>query len=71
MSSLNKRTSLTALQKKELCLAKQTAPYPTNVDLSNTFNIGKSTVSEILKDKKNGLKLMIILMKLTKEKEET
>jgi hypothetical protein len=57
MSSLNKRTSLTALQKKELCLAKQTAPYPTNVDLSNTFNIGKSTVSEILKDKKKWLEI--------------
>jgi hypothetical protein len=57
MSSLNKRTSLTALQKKELCLAKQTTPYPTNVDLSNTFNIGKSTVSEILKDKKKWLEI--------------
>ncbi|CAJ0872407.1 572_t:CDS:2 [Entrophospora sp. SA101] len=57
MSSLNKRTSLTALQKKELCLAKQIAPYPTNVDLSNIFNIGKSTVSEILKDKKKWLEI--------------
>ena len=71
MSSLNKRTSLTALQKKELCLAKQTAPYPTNVDLSNTFNIGKSTVSEILKDKKKWLEIDDDSHEANKRKEET
>ena len=53
--SSNKRKSLTALQKKEICLAKQIAPFPTNQDLANTYDIGKSTVGDILREKEKWL----------------
>jgi hypothetical protein len=53
--SLNKRKSLTASQKKEICLTKQTSPFLTNQELANTFNIGKSTVGDILKEKEKWL----------------
>ena len=53
--SLSKRKSLTALQKKEICLAKQIAPFPTNQDLANAYGIGKSTVGDILNEKEKWL----------------
>jgi len=53
--SLSKRKSLTALQKKEICLTKQTSPFLTNKELANTYNIGKSTVGDILKEKEKWL----------------
>jgi hypothetical protein len=53
--SSNKRKSLTALQKKEICLAKQIAPFPTNQDLANAYDIGKSTVGDILREKEKWL----------------
>src|SRR6185295_12131618 len=49
--SLNKRKSLTALVKREICLVKQTTPIPTNKELATTFDISTSTVSDILKEK--------------------
>ncbi|CAJ0838145.1 193_t:CDS:2 [Entrophospora sp. SA101] len=49
--SLNKRKSLTALVKREICLAKQTTPIPTNKELATTFDIITSTVSDILGEK--------------------
>ncbi|MDW3631436.1 MAG: hypothetical protein QOK71_08365 [Nitrososphaeraceae archaeon] len=49
--SLNKRKSLTALVKREICLAKQTTPIPTNKELATTFDISTSTISDILKEK--------------------
>lgn len=53
--SSSKRKSLTALQKKEICLAKQTSPFPTNQELASTYDIGKSTVGDILKEKEKWL----------------
>ena len=53
--SLNKRKSLTALQKKEICLAKQTAPFSTYIELENTYDIGKSIVGDILREKEKWL----------------
>ena len=53
--SLNKRKSLTALQKKEFCLTKQTSPFLTNKELSITYDIGKTTVGDILGEKEKWL----------------
>lgn len=53
--SVNKRKSLTALQKKEICLAKQKTPIPTNAELAVAFEIGKSTVTEILNQREKWL----------------
>ena len=49
--SLNKRKSLTALIKRDICLAKQKTPIPTNKELATAFDISTSTISDILKEK--------------------
>ena len=55
--SVNKRKSLTALQKKEICLAKQNTPIPSNAELAIAFDIGKSTVTDILNQKEKWLEV--------------
>ncbi|CAG8507213.1 14189_t:CDS:1 [Acaulospora morrowiae] len=46
-----KHNSLTLVQKIELCQAKITNSNLKNVELASQFNIGKSTVHDILKGK--------------------
>ncbi|CAJ0745956.1 10363_t:CDS:2 [Entrophospora sp. SA101] len=41
--STKRRTTLTALQKKELCLLKQRDPNISNVELADIYSVGKST----------------------------
>lgn len=55
--SVNKRKSLTALQKKEICLAKLNTPIPSNSELAIAFDIGKSTVTDILNQKEKWLEV--------------
>jgi len=49
--SKRKKTSLTALQKKELCQYKNANPNATNEEIGILFQIGKSTVGDILRAK--------------------
>ena len=53
--STRKRNILTAAQKRELCETKEKEPNLSNVDLAQKYNIGKSTVTDILKDKERWL----------------
>ena len=46
-----KRTILTAEQKRELCKIKEKEPTTSNVYLAQKYNIGKSTVTDILNEK--------------------
>jgi hypothetical protein len=55
--SINKRKSLTALQKKEICLAKEKFPIPSNAELALAFDIGKTTVTDILNQKERWLEI--------------
>jgi len=49
--STRKRTSLSVSQKRELCEMKNNNPSLSNVELARQYNIGKATVTDILKDK--------------------
>ena len=53
MSSKNHKTknTLTLLEKREICVLKQSKPTPTNKDLAIRFKIHENTVSDILKRK--------------------
>ena len=53
MSSKNNKTknTLTLLEKREICVLKQSKPTPTNKDLAIRFKIHENTVSNILKRK--------------------
>ena len=53
MSSKNNKTknTLTLLEKREICVLKQSKPTPTNKDLAIRFKIHENTVSDILKRK--------------------
>ena len=55
--SINKRKSLTALQKKEICLAKEKILIPSNAELELAFDIGKTTVTGILNQKERWLEV--------------
>jgi hypothetical protein len=55
--SLNKRKSLTALIKRDICLAKQKTPIPTNKELATAFDISTSTISDILNEKDKWLSI--------------
>jgi hypothetical protein len=46
-----KRTILSAAQKREICEIKEREPNLSNVSLAQRFNIGKSTVTDILNNK--------------------
>jgi hypothetical protein len=46
-----KRKSLTAAQKKEICLKKKTTPYLKQKDLAKEYNVSEEMVSDILKEK--------------------
>ena len=51
MSSKNNKTknTLTLLEKREICVLKQSKPTPMNKDLAICFKIHENTVSNILK----------------------
>src|SRR3990170_6416186 len=51
MSTTRKRTILFAAQKREICEIKEREPNLSNVSLAQRFNIGKSTVTDILNNK--------------------
>jgi hypothetical protein len=55
--STQKRTSLSAAQKRELCEAKVNNPSLSNVELSRQYSIGKTTVTDILKEKERWLSI--------------
>src|SRR3954451_11806156 len=46
-----KRKSLTAAQKKELCLKKISSPFLKQKDLANEYDVSEGMVSDILKEK--------------------
>src|SRR5687767_9767108 len=50
-----KRTILSAAQKRELCETKENEPNLSNVALAQKYNIGKSTVTDILNEKERWL----------------
>ena len=50
-----KRTILSATQIREICKAKERKPRLSNVNLALRYNIGKSTVTDILSDKERWL----------------
>ena len=50
-----KKTILTAAQKRELCEIKEKEPNLSNVNLAQKYNIGKSTVTDILNNKERWL----------------
>ena len=47
----NKWKSLTAAQKKEICLKKISTPSLKQIDLSKEYNVSEGMVSDILKAK--------------------
>ncbi|CAB4388719.1 unnamed protein product [Rhizophagus irregularis] len=53
--SAKKRTILTAEQKREICEIKEKRPHTSNVYLAQKYNIGKSTVTDILNEKERWL----------------
>ena len=58
--STRKRTILSAAQKREICEAKEREPSLSNVNLTLRYNIGKSTVTDILSDRNVGLQFQEI-----------
>lgn len=46
-----KRKSLTAVQKKEICLKKANSPYLKQKDLAKEYDVSEGMVSDILKEK--------------------
>jgi hypothetical protein len=46
-----KRKSLTAAQKKEICLKKEITPYLKQKDLAKEYDVSEGMVSDILKKK--------------------
>jgi hypothetical protein len=52
---LRKRVSLSAAQKRELCETKEKNPDFSNVELAVQYNVGKSTITDILKEKERWL----------------
>ena len=59
MSTTRKRNILTAAQKRELCETKEREPNLSNVELAQKYNIGKSTITDILKDKERWLVIIL------------
>ena len=56
-SSSKKRVYITAEQKRELCLLKQTKPQPKNIELAQKYNISTSQVSDISKESNRWLEI--------------
>ena len=58
MQTKRKRANLSAAQKRELCEKKEKDPGITNVDLARQYDIGKSTVTDILNEKERWLAVL-------------
>jgi hypothetical protein len=56
-SSIKKRVYITAEQKRELCLLKQTKPQPKNIELAQKYGISPGQVTDILKESDKWLKI--------------
>lgn len=52
-----KRVSLSAAQKRELCEKKEKNPNLSNVELALQYHVGKSTITDILKEKRRWLSI--------------
>jgi len=50
-----KRVILSAAQKRELCETKEKNPNLSNVNLAQQYRVGKSTITDILKEKERWL----------------
>ncbi|CAG8719309.1 1665_t:CDS:1, partial [Funneliformis mosseae] len=57
--SKRKRVNLSALQKREICEIKEKNPNINNVELSGQYNVGKSTITDILKEKERWFSITI------------
>ncbi|CAG8503726.1 1214_t:CDS:2 [Funneliformis mosseae] len=55
MSTKRKRVNITAAQKRELCEKKEKDPNISNTKLAQQYDIGKSTVTDILNEKERWL----------------
>ncbi|CAG8606980.1 16660_t:CDS:2, partial [Cetraspora pellucida] len=53
--STKKRVILSAAQKNDICQAKEMNPNIKNIDLANKYQVGKSTITDILKEKERWL----------------
>ncbi|GBC09364.1 hypothetical protein RclHR1_00880018 [Rhizophagus clarus] len=53
--STRKRTILSAAQKREICETKKRKPNLSNTSIAQRYNIGKSTVTDILNEKEHWL----------------
>ncbi|UZO17993.1 uncharacterized protein OCT59_009321 [Rhizophagus irregularis] len=53
--STRKRTILSAAQKREICETKEREPNLSNTSIAQRYNIGKSTVTDILNEKERWL----------------
>ncbi|PKY56658.1 hypothetical protein RhiirA4_330694, partial [Rhizophagus irregularis] len=52
-----KRVILSAAQKRELCETKEKNPNLSNVSLAQQYRVGKSTITDILKEKERWLSI--------------
>ncbi|CAG8692617.1 9623_t:CDS:2, partial [Cetraspora pellucida] len=57
--STKKRVVLTAAQKHEICKAKEKNLNIKNIDLANQYSVGKSTITDILKEKERWLAIEV------------
>ena len=52
-----KRVNLSASQKQEICEIKEKNSNINNVELAGQYNVGKSTITDILKEKERWLSI--------------
>src|SRR5260363_297408 len=57
--SAKKWVVLTAAQKQEICKAKEQNQNIKNIDLANQYSVGKSTITDILKEKERWLAIAV------------
>ncbi|CAG8727790.1 9896_t:CDS:1, partial [Acaulospora morrowiae] len=57
MLQINKRSKkiLTANQKYDICIKKQSIPAPSNKELALEYSVGESTIHDILQQKEKWL----------------
>ncbi|CAB5186849.1 unnamed protein product [Rhizophagus irregularis] len=59
MSTKRKRVNLSAGQKRKICEMKERDPHIQNVELAQKYNVGKSTITDILKESEHALGLWV------------
>ena len=55
---IRKRVVLSAAQKREICELKEKNPNTSNVSLAQQYGVGKSTITDILKEKERWLAIL-------------